>query len=247
MCGHQWRGPSLDAARSLERARAQADGESGLVERTAYGDVLRVRPTAQHCGWLRDVHFDVGLSTFCTALPRAQLTGDVSREPPHLPAVVGSTPLAAMAGGFFVQARPRSGWSEQEMHAFRTVGPAPSRSRGDSEAVCTAWTAAYLETLAVDPPPGIPGAWLYDQAVRARAAADDAACAGQRPRQDPGDDPGSDDSGDDAPGADDPDDRFLDRLAQPAGSYGVDAAERSTQGAKHWLLDGDCTSPTKPA
>ena len=66
--------------------------------------------------------------------------------------------------------------------------------------------------------------WLCDQAVRARAAADDAACAEQRPRQDLGDDPGSDDSGVDGSDADDPEDRFLDRLARPAGSYGVDAA-----------------------
>ena len=224
MCDRQWRGPSLDAARSLERAHAQADSESGLVERTAFGDVLRVRPTAQHCGWLCYVHFDIGLSMFCMTLPRAQLAGDVSREPPHLPALIGSTPLAAMAGGFFVRTRPLSGLSEQEMRAFHAVGPAPSRSCGDSEAVCTAWTAADLETLAVDPPPGIPGVWLWDQAVRARAAADDAACAEPRPRQDLGDDPGSDDSGADGSGADDPEDRFLDRLARPAGSYGVDAA-----------------------
>ena len=196
--------------------------ESGLVERTTYGDVLRVCPTAQHCDWLCAVHFDIGLSTFCTALPRAQLTGDVSRERPHLPAVIGSRPLAAMAGGYFVQTRPWSGWSEQEMRAFRAVGPAPSRSRGDSEVVCTAWAATHLETLAVDPPPGIPGAWLSDQAARARAMADVAVCTEQSPRHDLCDEPGSDDSGGDD--ADDPGSHFLERLARPAGSYGVDAA-----------------------
>ena len=98
----------------------------------------------------------------------------------------------------------------------------PSRLHGDTEAVCTAWAATHLETLAIDPPPGIPGVWLCDQAVRARAMADVAACAEQGPRRDVCDEPGSSDAGSDD--SDDPGSHFLDRLARPAASYGVDAA-----------------------
>ena len=96
-----------------------------------------------------------------------QLIGALPREHPHVPAVVGSRSLLAMAGGFFVYTLPSSGWSEQEMRTLRMIAAMrASRSHGDSEAVCTAWTATYLEALMADPLPGIPGAWFYGQAVR---------------------------------------------------------------------------------
>ena len=55
-----------------------------------------------------------------------------------------------------------------------------------------------------------------------RILADVAVCTEQSPRHDLCDEPGSDDSGGDD--ADDPGSHFLERLARPAGSYGVDAA-----------------------